>query len=289
MTPQRTPAWHEARKNRVTGSIAGAILGLSPYMTRDDVMRAMVRAHHGAETEFKGNVATEWGTAMEPMAIGEFEMTYGESVKAMPFVPYDDWLGASPDGRVSDGKGIEVKCPYGLRNDPVPVFKTVDEQPHYHAQMQIEMLCCGWESLWFYQWSPHGSHRVLVHKDQDWLDDNLPRLRQFHAEFLHEAANNAEEHLSPRRAIIDTPAAHMAIAEYDQLSEAIDLATERKKELLAEIAAMAGDRDALVAGRKLTLVKKEGAVSYAKALKALVPDADLTPYKGKPSQHWKLT
>ena len=38
---QRTPEWNEKRKSRVTGSIVGAILGLSPYMTRADAMRAM--------------------------------------------------------------------------------------------------------------------------------------------------------------------------------------------------------------------------------------------------------
>lgn len=288
MNEQRSPEWFKARKKRVTGSVVGAILGLSPYSTRADAMRAMVRSALGVPSEFTGNAATEWGTAMEPMAIGEFEMETGHSVKPMPFVPYEDWLGASPDGAVSDGQGLEVKCPYGIRNDPHPAFKTLADQPHYYAQVQIEMYVCGWGGLTFYQWTPHSSHTTFVHPDVPWLDENLPKLRQFYAEFLHEM-ENPEEHLDPRRVTIDTPTAHQMLAEWDQLGEAIELATERRKDLLSEIAALAGERDALIAGRKLTLVKKEGAVSYAKALKALAPDADLSQWKGKPSQHWKLT
>lgn len=286
MIEQRSPEWHAQRIGRVTGSVCGAVLGLSPYMTRDDVMRSMVRAAKGAPSEFTGNVATQWGTAMEPQAIADFEMTYGEAVEAMPFVPYDEWLGASPDGKVRDGKGIEVKCPYYIRNDPDPIFKPLTDQPHYAAQCQIEMLCCGWDSLWFYQWTPHSEHRVLVHRDDEWLNANLPVLRQFHAEYLSELDNT--DHLAERRVVIDTPDAAKMVAEYDQLSEAISLAEERKKDLLAEMVVMAGAKDAEFGGRKLTLTRKQGAVSYAKVVKALCPDADLEPYRGKAQEYWGL-
>jgi putative phage-type endonuclease len=289
MILQRTPEWHAARIGRVTGSVAGAILGLSPYQTRADVMRAMVRAAKGAPSEFTGNVATEWGTANEAGAVVEFEMETSERVDPMPFVTCDDWLGASPDGMVSDGRGLEVKCPYGLRNEPNPVFKPLNDQPHYHAQMQIEMYCCGWDSLWFYQWAPHGTYLKLIHRDDDWLNANLPVLRQFHAEYLYELANNADEHLAPRRIEIDTPEAMRMVQEWDQLAEAMELAEARKKDLLAEMVALACDRDAVFAGRKLTKVAKAGSISYAKALKILAPDADLEPWRRKASSYWKVS
>ena len=56
--------------------------------------------------------------------------------------------------------------------------------------------------------------------------------------------------------------------------------------VLADLVALAGNRNALIAGRKLTLTQKDGAVSYAKAIKALCPGADLEPYRGKPSEFW---
>jgi len=288
MIEQRTPEWFAQRKGRVTGSVVGGILGLSPYMTRADVMRSMVRASLGAPSEFTGNVATEWGTYNEAGAIQEFEMETSERVDKMPFVPYEDWLGASPDGVVTDGKGLEVKCPFGIRNDSNPIFKMPQELPHYMAQCQVEMFCADWQSLWFYQWTPHGTCNKLIHRDDDWLAINIPRLRQFHCEFLDELANNPEEHLTDKRVTIDTPTAAKMVQEFDQLTEALERAGERRKELLQEMVALAGEKNAVFGGRKLTLTKKAGAVSYAKAIAKYAPDADLEPYRGKPSSFWGL-
>lgn len=287
MIEQRTPEWFEARKGRVTGSIVGAILGLSPYMTRDDALRSMVRASLGAPSEFTGNPATEWGNAMEAGAVAEFEMETSERVDPAPFVPFEDWLGASPDGYVSDGRLLEVKCPYGLRNDPSPAFKLPKDLPHYEAQMQVQMYVTDRLSCWFYQWTPYGTSLKLVHRDEDWLSTNLPRLRQFHAEYL-DALRDPDEHLAPRRTIIDTPDAHKMVAEWDQLVEAEERAKERRKDLLEEMVALTGERDALFAGRKLTLTRKAGAVSYAKVVKELCPNADLEPYRGKAQEFWGL-
>ena len=65
-TPQQqSPEWFQARKGRVTGSMVGAILDIAPYMTRDQALRSMVRAYHGAPSEFTGNVATEYGNKNE--------------------------------------------------------------------------------------------------------------------------------------------------------------------------------------------------------------------------------
>ena len=99
---QRSPEWFAARKNRITGSAVGAILGLSPYSTPDDVMRRMVREKFDAPSEFTGNVATEWGVANEAGAIKEYEMETGVTVKPAGFYTHMHWLGASPDGLVGD-------------------------------------------------------------------------------------------------------------------------------------------------------------------------------------------
>ena len=285
---QRTEAWHEKRKGRVTGSIVGAILGLSPYMTRADAMRAMVRAALGAETEFTGNIATEYGTANEANALVEFQMETGMKVKPAPFVVHDDWLGASPDGFVEDGGLIEIKCPFGLRKDVVPVFKAPHEQPHYVAQMQVQMFVTRTRHCHFYQWAAGGTSCHRVEFDQGWIDENLPRLRQFHAEFLDELANSPEEHLAPKRVEIDTPEAARMVAEWDEINEALERLAERKRDLLSDMVTLAGEKNAIIGGRKLTLTQKQGAISYAKAIKALCPKADLEPYRGKASSFWGL-
>jgi len=287
MTEQRTAEWHEARKGRVTGSMVGAILGLSPYMTRGGAMRSMVREALGLENEFTGNVATEWGTYNEAGAIVDFTMQTEISVEPCGFYPYEDWLGASPDGLTSDGGLLEVKCPFYIRNDPAPIFKTIFEQPHYHAQMQIQMFVTSRLHCWFFQWTPHGNLLRKVDYNPHWIDENLPKLAQFYAQYLDEV-KEPEDHIAPLRVELDTPEAYRIMREYDELCEQIDNATERKKEVLGELVAMAGGKNALIAGRKLTQTNREGAISYAKAIKAIAPDADLEPYRGKPSSFWSV-
>lgn len=284
---QRSPEWFSARVGRVTGSVAGAILGHAPYATRDDILRRMVRDYHGAEAEFTGNIATRHGEFHEDGAIMDFRLETGLDVKEVGFIPYGPWLGASPDGLTSDGGVLEVKVPFSLRKAEKPQFKPLSDQPHYYAQVQIEMLCAGRGHAWFYQWAPNGSKLERVEYDQGWLDENLPRLHKFYVEYLY-AIKTPDDHLAPRRIEIDTPEASRMLREWDDLTEAIERAEARKKDLLNEIALMAKNSNALLCGRKLTFVQKDGAISYAKAIKELAPDADLEKWRGNPVQYWKL-
>lgn len=286
---QRTPEWFQQRRNRVTASLVGAILGLSPYMSRADAMRVMVREALGAEREFKGNVSTDYGTRNEPGALIDYRLETQNDVQAVGFVPFEDWLGASPDGLIGDDGGLEIKCPYGLRDAEKPVpFKSLAEQPHYYAQVQASLFVTGREWWDFFQWAPKGTKLERAFSDQAWRDDNIPRLRQFHAEFLHELKNNPDEYLAPKRVVIDTPEAHKMIAEWDDLTEQAERVRERKADLLDSIVSMAGGKNALFGGRKLTLIERAGRVAYARAVEELLPDADLTKYRGKPSRSWGI-
>ena len=77
---QRSEEWFAARKGRLTASSIGAVMGLDPYRGPEDVLRAMVRDHHGAESEFTGNVATEYGKFHEEGALFEYTLETGIEV-----------------------------------------------------------------------------------------------------------------------------------------------------------------------------------------------------------------
>lgn len=284
---QRSPEWHEARRGRVTASMVGAILGVSPHGNRETAMRRMVRDYLGLPSDFEGNIATSYGTRNEPGALIEYEMETGHKVQAVGFITREDWAGCSPDGLIGEDGGLEAKCPFGKRKDVNPDFKTIKEQLHYYAQVQFSMWVTQRDWWSFFQWSPTSYKLDAIARDDDWLDENLPKLRQFHAEFLDEL-KDPQRHIDPLRKVIDTPAAHKIIAEYDQLSEVIDNATERRKELLSEMATMSGGVNALFAGRNLTKVERAGSVSYAKAMAKYAPDADLEPFRGKASTYWQV-
>lgn len=282
----------EKRKGRVTGSNVGAILGVDPNRSREDVMRAMVREYHGAEKEideFAENVIFAYGKFHEEGARQDFEMETGMTVQECGFFvhPEHDWLGATPDGMPSGNSVLEIKCPWGKRDDTAPVFKTAEGQPHYYAQMQIEMACACRKECHFYQWAPRGSHHEVIKYSAEWFSQALPALRVFYEDYLR-AIKKPDEHLAPRRQVVETPEARALLEEYDDLGEAIDRATERKKEVLSLIVAAAKEKDSIVCGRTVTKVERAGAVSYANVVKDHCKGVDLEPYRGKPTSYWQV-
>ena len=287
---QRTAEWHAARVGRVTGSNVGAILGNNPYKTRADVMREMVREALGAEREFTGNVATDYGTNNEVNALNDYRLETLHDVEAIGFVPLEDWAGVSPDGLIGSDGMVEFKCPYSLRSADAPVpFKGIEEYPHYFDQVQFQLFVAQREWCHFFQWAPNGTRLEVVRPDKDWQADALPKLRQFHAEYLHEVKHNAAEHLAPKRVVIDTPEAHKMLAEWDDIAEQMERLAERKRDLLDAIVSLGGGVNAEIAGRKVTLVERAGSVAYARVVAEHCKGVDLEPYRGKPSRHWKIS
>jgi putative phage-type endonuclease len=281
---QRSKEWFKAREGRITGSSVGAILGYSPFMSPDDVMRRMVREYHGAESEFKGNAATEWGTLNEPGACVEYEMETGSTVELCGFYKYEHWLGASPDGLIGSNGLVEFKCPYSMRKGEGR-FKTALEQLHYYAQMQVQMFITERDFCDFYQWSPGKTQLEVVNRDEQFINNMLPRLKEFYEAYLEEI-KHPERHLAPKRAEFNAP---QILAEYDDTVEAIKLYEERKKELLAKLVEIAGNKNAMFGTRKLTFVQKAGNVAYATIVKEQLPDFDVEPYRGKGSEYWMLS
>lgn len=292
---QKSAAWHESRKMRITGSRVGAILGLSPWQKPDAVIREMVRGYHGAETEFKGNPATDHGNNNEALALLCFMRESGLSVEQCGFFAYGDRMGASPDGLTDDGGVLELKVPYGIRKGGD--FKPLEAQPHYAAQIQMEMLATGRKHAYFAQYiAPKGDpldgdyikEAMLIERvefDDAWIDTNHGALDAFYQRLLAELDNPA--HLEPLRVSIDTGEAGAMLMELDEIRQRKKADEAREKELIAELVKMAGEKDALIHGRPLTRVERVGSVDYGK-----VPElagVDLNQYRKKGSSFWRFS
>jgi len=283
---QKSPEWFAARKGRITGSMVGAALGLDPNTTRDEAMRRMVRAYQGLPSEFVGNIATTWGANHEQEAREAFEYAHNMPVDPASFVvhPTLPWLGASPDGYIRAYALLEIKCPFGLRDHKAPVpFKTAKDQPHYYAQMQIQMYCTDRLSCYFWQWTLHDARMELVDFDPIWIEVNLPKLEAFYQEFLAICDEVSDEKL-----VIDNPVLRQRLAEYDDLAQQIKDAEDRREEILNALVFESAGQDAVICGRKLNKVNRIGSVSYATVVKEHLPSLDLEKYRGKPSTYWSL-
>ena len=287
MEQQRTEEWFKKRAGRVTGSSVGAILGLSPFMKQEDVMRNMVRQYHGYPSEFKGNTATSYGTYNEPNALADYELQFDTKVIETGFHTFEDWLGASPDGLIGNDGLIEIKCPYGLRDKNPPEFKSIDYQTHYWLQIQIQLFVTGRQWCHFYQWSAHGYKLEEVAFNDLAIEEYLPKLKQFYNEYLVERElPQAQKHLDDKRQQVRCGG---QVDRYLMIAEQIKELEAEKKRLLDEIVKLADGKDSEINGHKLTKVTKAGSISYAKAVKELMPDVDLTEYQSPPSSYWRLT
>ena len=104
------PAWHLARKGRLTASNFGAVLAAKR------VTPSLLKKLLG-EYDLSGVKAIQWGVNNEAEAIKEFEKKTGLKVKETGiWLDESGILGASPDGLVEANAVLESKCPYTQRN-----------------------------------------------------------------------------------------------------------------------------------------------------------------------------
>lgn len=253
MEQQRSKEWFEKRKGKITGSIAGALLGLSPFKSQINAIKELKEPVE--PDQFVKDVIFNYGIQMEHHAIEMFKLETGYDVKETGFHVYQDWIGASPDGIVLNEQGdeiglIEIKCPYSLRDEENPVFKTAVEQPHYYAQMQIEMLSTGYSEAYFYQYANGKGALELIRRDNAWLSSNLPTLYM-----IWEAQFNNLRPLDYKT------------KEYFDIDKQIKALDKRKKELMAEFKDSLNNKGGIIGNALLTMSSRKGSIDYKKAFK----------------------
>lgn len=279
---QGSDDWFNARVGRVTASNVGAILGLSPFRKRADVMRSMVREWHGALSEFVGNVATEYGSMNEHLARTDYQLKTGNIVETTGFHTYDLWLGASPDGLISNDGMTEFKCPYNLRNGGE--FKSINEQPHYYAQIQIELFVANRAWCDFVQWHKDDLMIETVKYDICYVAAILPKLKSFYDEFLYQINNPA--HLKSRHDTIENEMTNYRVEQYLKLKAEIKASQDLADLMLKQIIEDCGENESTIGDHKLTRVTRK-TIGYKNAIAELLPDADLSAYESTTS-YWTL-
>jgi len=179
-TQQRTPAWFNARKGKLTASNLGALLGLCTWQTRQEVYNRIT----GAST-FQGNDATEWGCNNEQNAINDYAVATGNVVEptGLHVHPTYMWIAGSPDGMVGECGMIEVKCPFYKKcpHDKIP--------PHYYMQMIALLDITKREWCDFVTWTPGGFRVHRVFADKELFDFCLPYWGQVYATMQRGAPN----------------------------------------------------------------------------------------------------
>lgn len=158
---QRSEAWFEAKKGKMSASNAETILangkGLETY-----IYNLMAEYYSKGEKVHYTNADIERGILLEPEAKIEFEFYTGLEVREVGYVELNDYILVSPDGLIGDDGLIEIKCP----NDSV-YFKLLlsdNIKPEYIAQMQMQLYVTDRQYCYFVSYNPNFEKSLYIKK-----------------------------------------------------------------------------------------------------------------------------
>ena len=187
------PAWHMARRGRLTASNFGSVLK-AKRITPSLLKRLL------GEYDLSRVKAVQWGVNNEEEAIKAFTNKTGKTVKETGIWFHSSGiLGASPDGLVDDETVLESKCPYTERNltiEEAVKSKTfcleksesgegyaLKRDHVYWDQVQGEMYFSRRKFCYFVVWTTKDVAIVKIERDETWAA-NIPFLTQFYFDHI---------------------------------------------------------------------------------------------------------
>lgn len=173
---QSSPEWLEARRGIVTASTVGKLLTAGGKVANNETSRGLIETLAleritGRVEQMHPSFDMARGSALEPFA----RDVYAERHAPVTEIGFGRLemdgcsFGASPDGRVGDPGGLEIKCP-----KPSTHFRTIleDTVPRvYLPQIHGNMLVFDADWWDFLSYTPGMSPFVKrVHRDTAWDD-----------------------------------------------------------------------------------------------------------------------
>lgn len=188
---QGTGAWFNQRTGKLTASRMAAAMaflknGNEAAARRD--LKIEILAERLTDNIMQKYVTSEmqWGVDHEPMGKEAFELATGNKVTDVGFVdhPMIENFGASPDGLVSDGKCIEIKCPKTTTHLNYLLDGCVPE--NHKPQMIVQSACTG-RPVWFVSFDPRlPKPQQLFVKLFEPTDDEVSHVEAQAVQFLAE-------------------------------------------------------------------------------------------------------
>ena len=262
------------RKNYITASNVGAILGLGKYKTPNAVLSDMVKAYRGT-LEWKDNPAFRHGRENEYKGViyaKDFHNFIATGTD-QAFVT-KEYLGATPDGISDDGKIVlEVKAPY---RQEYTAHNYELFMPEYYAQMQVQMYCTGAEKALFVVVGSDGEiTHIYVEYNPKWMLKHLPILREFYESFRKIVDTDSDQGTD------DSERLHQLHRQIKQLEDEYN----RLRDQMIEQNPNGGTFGSVT----ITVVEKKGTVDYKKIVSEYASHVDAEAYRGKASKYAKVT
>ena len=176
---QGTPEWHAFRAAHYTASDAPAMLGISPYKTRNELLREK-KLGITPELDAATQARMAKGHEYEAQARSVAEVEIGEELYPVVGVcAAHPKLAASFDGITMDGR---VVWEHKTLNDTIRASAAKGEIPEHHrAQLEQQLLVSGAEAAIFCASNGTGEHISITYTSDPAMHKRiLAGWRQFH-------------------------------------------------------------------------------------------------------------
>ncbi len=189
---QGSKEWNEFRSTHFGASEAAAMLGLSPYLTRNELLRFKATGQSKEYSDWVQKNILDNGHEVEAMAREILEANLMEDL--YPVTCSEGYLSASCDGLTLDGT---IAFEHKQFNKSLFELVEADIVPdHYYAQCQQILLVTGAQKVIFVcsDGSRDNGTSCVVEPDHSWFE----RIRAGWQQFERDLANYEHKHFAPK-------------------------------------------------------------------------------------------
>lgn len=175
---QRSAEWYTKRLGKFTSSRINDLMGVKGLGKTGETyafeLAVEIVEGRNDDNEFL-SFDMKHGIETEPYAFDQFRQNKSTEfleVTACDFFEFNSNTGGSPDGMVSDGSVLEIKCP-----KPNKLFRLVADgviDQCYIDQMQHQMWVTGSKQAYFFNYCIYNGepkwHEIIVQRDQARID-----------------------------------------------------------------------------------------------------------------------
>jgi len=262
---QRSPAWHEFRRNHIGSSDAPIIM--NGFHFGKSCLDLYNEKTNDLEIPDSSNYAMRRGVELEPLALAKFEAETGYLMTPRVCVhPKYKWMSASLDALELDNScGLEIKCP-GKEDHALALKGIVPEK--YVPQLTHIMMVTGLDWIYYMSYVSDEDYTIFkVQLDNDYAD----RLLQAESAFWQRVQDrNPPEPCNRDSEEIDSEVWKYACKRYTEwnniekeLQSELDTVKLEKERCKNELIALADNRSVHGAGIKLSKCTRRGSVNYA--------------------------
>jgi putative phage-type endonuclease len=153
--PQKSELWFKTKLGVPSASNASKIVAKADSDTRASYMASLVAQVCTGIMDELNTKYMDWGNTHEDGARSSYEFQSGYTVTELPFVFKDTSfrVGCSPDGFVTETKGVEIKCPYNSEHH-IKTLLADKIKPEYQWQTQFTLWVLDAESWDFVSYDP---------------------------------------------------------------------------------------------------------------------------------------